>query len=308
VNTTIFLDVNRFARHSAFLHGVLGGLAGRAGLAVLAAVLVLGLAQARLARSRLRPGFIALAWPVVALALGLGIAELIGHVLDRARPPAVLRGIEVIGTPGTGFALPDLRATAAAAICVGLLVLGAPASAALALLVALVVAFTGIYTGAHFPLDEVVGLVLGAVVAFVGLPVARHRPAGATATHPHRTPSLTADLAGFGRASAMANAGPAATPPQLAATGSVRLLEAPSGAGASGALPKPLVASLQPLRRDAPAEAPPRPGERPEPGAAAPAAAVVKAGPLPAAAKVEPGQDRPPTIVFPRPRQADSRG
>ncbi len=244
MNTTIFLDVNRFARRTDFLHGAFGALAGRAGLVLVAAVLVLGLAQARLTRSMARPGLAASSWPLLAVAITLGLGDVLGHVLDRARPAASLKGIELIGTPGTGFSLPDLRVAAAAAVAVGLLVLGARAAGALGALVALVLAFAEIYVGAHYPLDELAALGLGTLVAVAGFPLARHRAMG-TATA-RRPPSLTAELAGLGRAGSLGHAGPAATPVPLAATGSVRLLEAPSGGGEVGTLPKPRLVALQP--------------------------------------------------------------
>ncbi|HTW99287.1 MAG TPA: hypothetical protein VMD59_10945, partial [Acidimicrobiales bacterium] len=120
--------------------------------------------------------------------------------------------------------------------------------ATLALLVTLLVGFTEIYVGAHYPIDELAGLGLGAVVALVGWPLLR---AGAAAGNgPHRqhahahahagghTLSLAGELSGLGRP-AVGSSGPAAQPVPLAATGSVRLLEAPR-TGELGTLPPPL--------------------------------------------------------------------
>lgn len=307
MNTTLFHDINRFAAKTAFLHGVLGTLAGRAGLVVLAVLLVLGVAEARLGHFRARPGLGASLWPLVALGVSLGAGELVGHVLDRARPDQVLHGIEVIGTPATGFSLPDLRATAAAAICVALVALGSRLIALLTLLAALVIGFSEIYVGAHFPLDELAGLALGAVVALLAVPLLRRSTATAGAAH--RPPSLTAELAGLGRAGSLAQSGPAATPVPLAATGAVRLLEAPAG-GEVGTLPPPRLAGLQPaewLRTTSAAPASPAsatPGGAGSAGAVA--AAGAKAGPLPNPGGGSPIDQVATIAVFPRPPRSDS--
>ncbi len=245
MNTSIFLDINRLAEHSSWAHPVFEALAGTVGLVVVVALLLAGLAHAGWRRSRASARLAAGSLAAVLLALGLG--EAISHLLNRPRPFAALSGIEVLGAHPGGSPLPDLHATLAGAVLVVLFVLGERALGAVAAPVALLVAFAGIYVGAYFPTDALVGLLLGAAVAVFAIPLVHRRGDGVDVG---RVPtSLSGDLAALARP--IAGAGPAAHPVPIAATGSVRLLETGSERGDAGLPP--------PRRVDAPLPAP-RPG------------------------------------------------
>lgn len=129
-----------------------------------------GLLLVAFLRSRHRNDLRAIAgslWAGAAALIALGIGQLIGNAVDRARPYQTLTGVHVLIDRTTDFSFPSDHATTVGAVAVGLLLverrLGLIATVA-----ALAMAFTRVYVGAHYPLDVLAGLVLGGTVAFTG--------------------------------------------------------------------------------------------------------------------------------------------
>jgi diacylglycerol kinase family enzyme/membrane-associated phospholipid phosphatase len=165
--------LSKAADHSLLWFGVAGGLAMTR--------------QPRLRRAALRGVF--------ALGLASPIANLAGKQLFRRRRPL----IELAGLPanvGRGTVLPAGRVrwrlptspsfpsghSAAAAAFTGALALEAPKSVVLPVAAAAAgVAFSRIYTGAHYPGDVLAGLALGAVAATTTRLIWPTRPAPAGA-------------------------------------------------------------------------------------------------------------------------------
>jgi undecaprenyl-diphosphatase len=123
-----------------------------------------------LARSRADiDGVAAIAWAGAGAVVALGLGQLIGHAVDRARPYAVMPTAHVLITRTSDFSFPSDHATAVGAVAAGLWL----ANRRLGLLaagLAAVMAFARVYVGAHYPGDVAAGLLLGA-----GVVVALHR-------------------------------------------------------------------------------------------------------------------------------------
>jgi undecaprenyl-diphosphatase len=112
-------------------------------------------------------------WSAAAAALAaLGVGQLVGHAVERARPYAVMPGMHVLVSRTSDFSLPSDHATVVGAVAVGLLVCARPLGLVAAGLAALM-AFARVYVGAHYPADVVAGLVLGAAAAVILVPFAR---------------------------------------------------------------------------------------------------------------------------------------
>lgn len=177
-----FEAVNRFARSTPALHGLVRGYAGD-GIVVLAVLLLVGWWRSR-ARS---PEAVATAlWAGAAGLVALGLNQPLVAFFHEARPYTALPGILVLADRSTDPSFPSDHATVAGAVAVGLWLvdrrLGLVAGVAGVLL-----ALARVYTAAHYPHDIVAGLLFGGAVAAVGWLVVR-RPLVAVVTRLGPTP------------------------------------------------------------------------------------------------------------------------
>jgi len=223
VDRRFYLDVNRFAAQTAWAHGVLAFFARPLALLVLAALLLLALARARLA------GFggsdidqiASLVWVAIGAAVAYGISVPIVHLVGRARPYVTLPQAVVLIQKPSGFSFPNEHAVIAGAVAAALLLSRAWIMAVVATLVALLIAFATVYAGIAYPGDAGGGLLLGILVSVALYPIAigsLRDIAHAVARSPLKI------LVGGGRHGGALRPGPAAHPELVGETGAVRIL------------------------------------------------------------------------------------
>jgi undecaprenyl-diphosphatase len=159
----LLLAVNGFARDTPSLHSAFVDY-GKYGLVVFAALLLAGLVAAR---SRRSAALAATGWAAVATLLALAVNQPLGHLVAEARPyvthPTILR----LADRTTDFSFPSDHAVMAGAVAAGLAIAHRRLGAA-AWVAAVLMAFTRVYIGAHYPWDVAAGLVLGALIAVLG--------------------------------------------------------------------------------------------------------------------------------------------
>ena len=164
MDSSLFKSINRLAIRTGWAHGIARSYAND-GIMLFAIFLLISYLFAR--RSRNLAGMAASVWAGAAALVALGIAQIIGNAVNRARPYAALPNVQVLIARTTDFSFPSDHATTVGAVAVGLLFVNRRVGA-IAIVAALAMAFARVYAGAHYPLDVVAGLTLGGVVAAIG--------------------------------------------------------------------------------------------------------------------------------------------
>lgn len=106
-------------------------------------------------------------WAGAAALVALGIAQVIGALVDRPRPYASLAGVHVLINRSADVSFPSDHATTAGAVAVGLWFVDRRFGV-IAGVAAVLMAIARVYVGVHYPLDVVAGLALGGMVAAAG--------------------------------------------------------------------------------------------------------------------------------------------
>ena len=164
MDSSLFEWINRLADRTTWAHGSMRFYADY-GIVVFAVLLLVAFLRSR-HRNDLG-GIAGSLWAGAAALIALGIGQLIGNAVDRARPYETLAGVHVLIDRTTDFSFPSDHATTVGAVAVGLLLVERRLGL-IAMVASVAMAFTRVYVGAHYPLDVLAGLVLGGTVAFTG--------------------------------------------------------------------------------------------------------------------------------------------
>ncbi len=164
MDASLYRSVNRFADHTPWLHGPAIAFATY-GVVVFAALLALAWWRAR--QSRDLDGQAGVGWAAGASLIAIGLGQIIGHLVNRARPYAAMPHVDVLVSKSTDVSFPSDHALMAGGTAVGLLLVDRKLGRVAAVL-AVLMAFTRVYVGAHYPTDVLAGLVIAGAVAAAG--------------------------------------------------------------------------------------------------------------------------------------------
>lgn len=153
--------VNRFARSTPWLHGVIYDYATY-GIVLFAGLILAGWWIAR--RHADTPMLAAVISTGVATLVAVAVNQPIVAAVHEARPYTTHPTMLVLADRSTDFSFPSDHATMAGAVAVGLLI-ASRRLGLLAVAAAVIMAFSRVYIGAHYPQDVLAGLALGAIAA-----------------------------------------------------------------------------------------------------------------------------------------------
>jgi membrane-associated phospholipid phosphatase len=159
----LLADVNGFARHTPWLHGVVLGYATY-GVVLFAVLLVLGVLRSRAGADR---GLAAAGWACLATVIAVGINQPVGRAVTETRPYTTHPQLLVLASRSSDFSFPSDHAVMAGAAAAGLWLVSRRLGV-VATIAALLMAFARVYIAAHYPWDVVAGLLLGAAVSVLG--------------------------------------------------------------------------------------------------------------------------------------------
>lgn len=165
---SLFRSVNSLAKRTSWAHGVVRANANY-GIALFAVLLaVAGVIALRRNDAR---AFARSVWAAVGALISLALNQPIANAVDRARPyvshPHILHLVDKTTDPSF---MSD-HSIVAGAVAAGLL-LAVRRIGLVAIGLALLMAFTRVYVGAHYPSDVLAGLVFSAAFTAATIPVA----------------------------------------------------------------------------------------------------------------------------------------
>ncbi len=156
-----FRWINRLADRTGWAHGFFEANASY-GIVLFALLLLVAYLEGR-QHGDLR-AMSASIWAGAATLIAVGLGQLIGNAVHRARPYVTMPGVHLLVDRTSDFSFPSDHATAVGAVAAGL-VIANRRWGLIASVLALVMAFPRVYVGAHYPGDVVAGLALGAIIA-----------------------------------------------------------------------------------------------------------------------------------------------
>ncbi|MDX6373430.1 MAG: hypothetical protein QOD98_2418 [Nocardioidaceae bacterium] len=166
-----FRAVNHLARITPWLH-IPARLYAEYGVVLFAALLLGAWTLTRRGGDLQRVA--AALWAPIGVLVALGLNQFFVSAVAESRPYTVMPHALVLVSRSTDASFPSDHAVMAGAAAAGLLLahrtLGLVAAG-----LALLMAATRVYVGAHFPLDVVAGLAVGVVVALTSYAAARPR-------------------------------------------------------------------------------------------------------------------------------------
>ena len=168
---SLFHTINQWSRDTSWAHGYFKTYADF-GIIVFA----LGLVVAFLIGLRNDAKVMArTVWTAIAAMVALVLNQPIANLVDRARPYATHPHVLTLVDRGKDPSFMSDHSLVAGALAVGLLFAVRKIGFAV-LALALLMAFTRVYVGAHYPSDDITRLAAGGVIAGSGRPLADRVP------------------------------------------------------------------------------------------------------------------------------------
>ncbi len=113
-------------------------------------------------------------WTAFGTLITVALNQLIAHGVGRLRPYYSIKHVNLLVAKAHDFSFPSDHATTAGAVTAGLFIVSVLGSrknrviAFISLALALVISFSRVYVGAHYPGDVTAGLIIGAAIVTLG--------------------------------------------------------------------------------------------------------------------------------------------
>jgi membrane-associated phospholipid phosphatase len=163
IDDRAFLAVNDFARDTPWLHGPAVDFA-KYGVVLFGLAIVAAVVYSRWHEPRVTAAAV---WAGLGTMVAVAVNQPIGNAVGEHRPYTMYPHALLLVDKTTDFSFPSDHAVMAGAVAMGLFLVSRRIGL-VALVAALLMAFTRVYVGAHYPDDVIAGLALGAGVVALG--------------------------------------------------------------------------------------------------------------------------------------------
>lgn len=163
MDTSVYRAIHTFTGNSTWLHGFMAAYALWGGLVLLAGMLVGAWWSARRrtdGRSAVATSLLTGVATIVAVGLN---AQVISPLIGRVRPCNALAHMTTLLPCNPDYSMPSDHAIIGGAFAAGLWIIDRRLGI-VATLLSLLLAFSRVYVGVHYPSDVLVGLIAGALI------------------------------------------------------------------------------------------------------------------------------------------------
>lgn len=166
IDKSQFLAVNRFAERTPGLHGFMLFVANEGVYIFILLLVVVYLLVRFMPKLSYMKNLVNLAITGIGTVVAVGINQPISHIFKEPRPYDSLSNILVLIHRANDYSFPSDHGVMVGAVTTGLFLID-PILGVVSLVIGLLVAFSRVYTAAHYPHDLVAGMVLGMVVVLL---------------------------------------------------------------------------------------------------------------------------------------------
>ncbi len=166
IDKSEFLSVNRFAQRTSWLHGFMRFISNEGVYIFILFLISVYLLIRFLPKWSTKDNLVKVIITGLGTLIAIGINQPLTHIFKEPRPFNALPHILVLINRVHDYSFPSDHGVMVGAVTAGMFLIS-PVIGVISLVLGLIVAFSRVYTAAHYPHDLIAGMIVGLVVVLV---------------------------------------------------------------------------------------------------------------------------------------------